>query len=358
MSPPRQSLFPALASFPATQERGLAARLQQTLRALPLLLLAALVLAAAGHVQAQAQQPTAQSEKTAPATGGSSPEFVASKVLLADKRINESSGLARSLRRDDVFWTHNDSGGEPCVFAINTQGETLAKVRVRDAANFDWEDMASGLDDQGQPCLYIGDIGDNFRIRPTLQIYCLPEPELPATPAGQSKPPQVATHEILSAQPQVWHLSYPDGRHNAESLFVHPQTRALYILTKEPKGHSALYELAKPPATGQAAKLQKVTELTFPARARLGKVPERACEATAADLSADGRRFAVATYSYIHEWKLQPDKPLAENLQAPETLLTPPLTKGMEALCYGADSRTLWLTSEVLPTPLYSLGRR
>lgn len=355
MSPPRQSPFPALASFPATQARGVAARLQQVLRALTLLL-AALALAAAGHVQAQAPKQTAQSEEAAPATGGSSPEFVVSKVLLADKRINESSGLARSQRRSDVFWTHNDSGGEPCVFAINTQGETLAKVRVRNAANFDWEDMASGLDDQGQPCLYIGDIGDNFRIRPTLQIYCLPEPELTEPPAtGQAT---VATHEILSQEPQVWHLSYPDGRHNAESLFVHPQTRALYILTKEPKGHSALYELAKPPATGQAAKLQKVAELNFPARARLGKVPERACEATAADLSADGRRFAVATYSYIHEWKLQPDKTLAENLQAPETLLTPPLTKGMEALCYGADSRTLWLTSEALPTPLYRLGRR
>jgi hypothetical protein len=62
-----------------------------------------------------------------------------------------------------IFWTLNDSGGEPCVFAIDRSGKTRAKVRVRDAANFDWEDLALGKDDQARPALFIGDIGDNLQ---------------------------------------------------------------------------------------------------------------------------------------------------------------------------------------------------
>ena len=65
---------------------------------------------------------------------------------LADTRIKESSGLARSMRHEGIFWTMNDSGGEPCVFAIDLQGRTRAKVRVADAVHFDWDDPASRPD--------------------------------------------------------------------------------------------------------------------------------------------------------------------------------------------------------------------
>ncbi|MBB5036892.1 hypothetical protein [Prosthecobacter dejongeii] len=269
-------------------------------------------------------------------------------IILADKRIHESSGLTRSVRHPCVFWTLNDSGGEPCVFAIDEKGQTRAKVRLPKAVNFDWEDLASGTDEKGRPCLLIADIGDNLKVRASLQIYRIPEPDLP----------EDTSKEIQSAEPEIWHLAYPDGRQNAECLIVHPQTQQMWILTKEENGVSTLYEVTGKRRPDTALKLEKITTLTFPAKAREGKRPGMACMTTAATISPDGRRLLVATYSYLHEWKLTPGQPLIQALQSPASIIAPPLTRQMEGVCYGDDSSTIWFTSEQLPSPLYRLRRK
>ncbi len=269
------------------------------------------------------------------------------EVTLADQRLTESSGLERSLRHPGVFWTHNDSAGEPCLFAINAKGATVAKVRVPKAANFDWEDVTQGLDAEDRPCLYIGDIGDNLRVRLTIQIYKIPEPDLPEDP----------TKEVESAEPEIWHLNYPDGRHNAECLMMHPQTRRLYLLTKKENGLSALYQVPDSRVAGRAMKLEKITSLTFPAMPRLGKRPSDASATTGGAFSPDGRRLVISTYSYLHEWRLTPGRPLVEVLKKPPHLIMPPLARQMEAVCYDADNVSLWFTSEQLPAPLYHLLR-
>lgn len=266
-------------------------------------------------------------------------------AVLADRRIHESSGIARSLRHPGIFWTHNDSGGEPCLFAINRKGETVARVRVPTAANFDWEDITQGLDDNGKPCLFIGDIGDNLKLRASLQIYRIPEPDLP----------EDADKEVLSDEPQIWHLSYPDRRHNAECLMMHPLTRQIFIVTKEEDGRCALYRVPDDPVSGQAMKLIKVADLNFPARQREGKRPGMACMTTAADISPDGSRLVIATYSYLHEWKLAKKESIEQSLTTAARIILPPLTKQMEGVCYDEDGTSLWLTSEQLPTPLFRL---
>lgn len=269
-------------------------------------------------------------------------------AVLADKRIRESSGIARSVRHPGIFWTHNDSAGEPCLFAINRKGETVAKVRVPTAANFDWEDITQGPDDEGQSCLFIGDIGDNLKRRASIQIYRIPEPDLP----------EDADKEVLSAEPEIWHVSYPDGRHNAECLMLHPLTRQLFIVTKEDNGRCTLFRVPDERVSGQAMKLIKVADLHFPARQREGKRPGMASMTTAADFSPDGSRLVIATYSYLHEWKLSKKASLEQSLSAPATIIQPPLTKQMEAVCYDVDGASLWFTSEQLPTPLYRLLRK
>ncbi|MEN3940730.1 hypothetical protein WJU23_05500 [Prosthecobacter sp. SYSU 5D2] len=269
-------------------------------------------------------------------------------AVLADKRIAESSGIARSLRHPGIFWTHNDSGGEPCLFAINQKGETVAKVRVPTAANFDWEDITQGPDEKGQPCLFIGDIGDNLKRRASIQIYRIPEPDLP----------EDAEKEVLSAEPETWHVSYPDGRHNAECLMMHPLNRHLFIVTKTEDGRCALYRVPEDRISGQAMKLIKMADLNFPSRPREGKRPGMACMATAADFSPDGSWLVIGTYSYLHEWKLSKKASLAQSLAAPARIIQPPLTKQMEAVCYDEDGASLWFTSEQLPVPLYRLSRK
>lgn len=270
-------------------------------------------------------------------------------AILEDKRIKESSGLALGVRDPSVFWTVNDSGGEPCVFAIDRNGKTRAKVRVRDAANFDWEDIASGRDEKGVPTLFIGDIGDNFFIRPTIQVYQIPEPAINA--------PDQSVEETETAAPQLWRANYPDGHHNAESLLLHPQTRRLYILTKSDDGRCALYAFPQPLQPKVSMVLEKVTDLAFPRLIRAGKRPHDNCMTTGASFSPDGSRMVVSTYSSLYEWLLPKSQPLAVALQQAPVRIEPELLRQVEGVCYDSDSLTLWLTSEHLPTPLLRVTR-
>jgi len=270
-------------------------------------------------------------------------------AILEDKRLNESSGLALSVRDPSIFWTLNDSGGEPCVFAIDRSGKTRAKVRVRDAANFDWEDIASGKDEQGAPTLFIGDIGDNLFIRASIQVYQIPEPEISA--AGQP------VAETETAAPQIWRANYPDGKKNAESLLVHPQTRRLYILTKSDDGRCALYAFPQTLQPKVSMVLEKVADLTFPKLIRAGKRPHDNCMTTSASFAPDGSRMVVSTYSSLYEWLLPKEKTLAEALKEAPVRIEPELLRQMEGVCYDSDSRTLWITSEHLPTPLVRITR-
>lgn len=270
-------------------------------------------------------------------------------ATLADKRIKECSGMALSRRDPALFWLVNDSGGEPCVFAVDRTGKTRAKVRIHGAANFDWEDLASGPGADGKPALFIGDIGDNLHIRPTLQIYQIPEPEVPAGGDGSK--------EAESAAPQVWHVAYPERPENAESLMVHPQTGQMFIVTKNDQGHSGVF--AVPPAWEKdtALKMTKLTDLEFPPLPRMGKRPKDASQTTAAAFAPDGSRLVIATYSHLHEWRIEKDEPLEQALKRSAEIITPPLIPQLEAACYDTDSRTLWFTSERLPTPLWRIVR-
>lgn len=268
-------------------------------------------------------------------------------AVLKDKRLNESSGLAVSLRQPGLFWTLNDSSGEPCVYAIDDTGATRGKIRLPGAVNFDWEDIASAPAEDGTPHLYIADIGDNLGVRPTVTVYEIPEPSLPKD----------AGREEMSAEPKVWHVKYPDGRHNAETLLVHPRTHRIYIITKREDGHSALYLLPEKLVSGVPGVLQKLTDLEFPPRQRLGKRPMDASQTTGGAFSQDGRRIAISTYSAIHEWTLKADDKPEDILIKESRLIEVPLTSQMEAVCYDRDSSTLWFTSERLPTPLWRIKR-
>ena len=285
----------------------------------------------------------------AAAQDGITPSRSEQVATLQDTRIKESSGLTPSMRHPDCFWTLNDSGGEPCIFAIDVHGHTRAKVRLPNAVNFDWEDISSGRDEQGDPVLYIGDIGDNLKIRRAVQIYRIPEPDL--VPDGSKTP------EIISAPPTVWHVRYPGGAFNAESLLVHPQTRRIYILSKEDDGKSKLFAFPEVLPDAKLFTLEEITTITFPGHDRIGKREIDDRVTTAADFSPDARHLVVATYSSLYEWDLPKDASLIEALAKPPRRMVPDLLRQLEGACYDADNRSFWLTSEHLPTPLVKLTR-
>ena len=154
--------------------------------------------------------------------------------------LSEASGLAASRRVPGRLWSHNDSG-EPVVIALDARGSVTGRVRLMGAAVEDWEAIAVGPCGTGS-CLYIGDIGDNEARRKRITIYRLAEPD------GVSGSASVT---------DVFHATYPDGRHDAEALLIGGDGR-IHIVTKGETGSVAIYRFPAQLKSGATVKLERV----------------------------------------------------------------------------------------------------
>jgi hypothetical protein len=198
-----------------------------------------------------------------------------SGALVRVPGLSEGSGIAASRRTPGVLWAHNDSG-EPALVRLDTQGSIAGRVRVSGAAVEDWEDIAVGPCPQGS-CLYIGDIGDNRGRRDHIVVYR----------TGEPAPEDQATGPVERFQ-----ATYPDGAHDAESLFVTPQAD-LFIITKGDPGPIALYRFPRPLQNGASVRLERVGEPLS-----TGQVDGEA-RPTSADASPDGEWVAVRTTRWV-----------------------------------------------------------
>jgi hypothetical protein len=203
-------------------------------------------------------------------------------ALLAAPRLSETSGVTTSTRAG-VYWTHNDSGDEPFLYATDSLGQDLGRIRVLGANAVDWEDIESGpcVVVPGR-CIYIGDMGDNGARRPRVVIYRVREPEPPASAADTLR--TVAVLDSLV-------LQYPGGPRDAESLMLTPGG-TLFVVSKPRAGWSHLYclDLHQPPP-------RMITDL--------GPLPvtinmTRGRLITGGSISPDGRWMVLRTYVSLH----------------------------------------------------------
>jgi hypothetical protein len=228
----------------------------------------------------------------ASATGAPSVESYgpAAKVArIKNESITESSGLVASRTLPGAYWTHNDSGDGPFIYAFNTRGEALGAFRVTGANARDWEDISVGPGPQAnRSYLYIGDIGDNSEARQEIVVYRVAEPDLRTAGKGSSKRTP-GTTELAEAI----RLRYPDGKHDAESLLVHPATGNLYIVTKVAFANPVVYQAIAPLTAGRTITLKRVGEIHVPSL--FGGA------LTGGSVSPDGRRVALCDYFQGYE---------------------------------------------------------
>ena len=173
---------------------------------------------------------------------------VTNRSLLQD--VPEASGLAVSRRNPGLLWTHNDSGHDEVLYAIERTGTIRGKVRVPQRMR-DWEDVSAAPCSQGSACLYIGDIGDNEMSRRTIQVYRVAEPN----PGDRQ-----------TGRPEAISLTYPDGPHNAEAMFVTDER--IFIVTKDRVG--ILYRSAAAVGDVLSAFSRGSTNIKLQRIARLG----------------------------------------------------------------------------------------
>ena len=263
---------------------------------------------------------------------------------IEERAVRESSVIVATRRNPGLYWTHNDSGDRPVIFALDAEGRHRGVWRVEGAKAQDWEDIAAGPGpERGRSYLYVGDIGDNGEKRGHVTVYRFPEPEVTAGDAASS------TKEPRATGPaEALRLEYPDGPHNAEALAVHPTSGDLYIITKALE-NAGVYRLAGGGSTGGTNKLTRVA--TLRGEGFYGIL------ITGADISPDGRRVAICDYATGYELRLPEAAPAGFDdiwKQSPTIVPLGQRRQG-EAVCYRLDGRALLATSEGSPAVLLEI---
>jgi hypothetical protein len=261
-------------------------------------------------------------------------------ATLEDRTIDESSGIVASRRNPGLFWTHNDSGDGPFVYAFDRAGKSRGTWHVEGAQARDWEDISAGPGPEpGRAYLYAGDIGDNSERREFVTVYRFPEPEITDADAA-------STHERprATAPAEAIRIKYPDGPHNAEALLVHPSTGDLYIVTKVGEA-AGVYKLAAPFGASAANTLARVATLRGPGF--FGAL------VTGGDISPDGRRVALCDYASGYELTLpEGSKSFDDIWRQKPTLIPLGFRITGESIGYRLDGAAVLATSEGVPTPL------
>lgn len=267
------------------------------------------------------------------------PEVARREARLEERAVKESSGLVASRREPGLYWTHNDSGDGPFLYAFDAEGRRRGTWRVAGAKAVDWEDIAAGPGPQaGRAYLYVGDIGDNGRARSHVSVYRIPEPAAAAERQGANE--TEPAEEIR--------LKYPDGAHNAEALLVHPQTGDIYVVVKNSEAACGVYRLRAEKAGAAAAVMERVGEFRSPSP--IGSI------VTGGDISPDGRRVVICDYLSAYELRLPEASAPFDQIwqQTPAVVNLGPRRQG-EAVCYRPDGAALLATSEGSPAMLYEI---
>ncbi|HUS09575.1 MAG TPA: hypothetical protein VMZ30_03840 [Pyrinomonadaceae bacterium] len=266
--------------------------------------------------------------------------------VLSHKEVSESSGLVSSRTTPGLYWTHNDSGDGPFLYAFDSQGAPKGVWRVSGATARDWEDLAIGPGpERGINYLYIGDIGDNRVARAELRVYRVPEPVITPADASSTKANPISTKD-----PEIIRLRYPDGRHDAEALLVHPVSGNIYIVIKVPFEDPVIYEARAPLSTAEVTTMDRIGEIRL--TAFFGGL------ITGGDISPDGSRVALCDYDQGYELVL-PDAgaPFNEIWKQPLQPIDIGERKQGEAIGYRLDGRALLATSEGKRSPLFQVVR-
>jgi hypothetical protein len=82
-------------------------------------------------------------------------------------QLSEISGIENPVR--SVYISINDSGDEPVLYIMKSDGVIFHKIFISGSKNVDWEDLSFDGD-----FLYVGDIGNNRNQRKDLMIYRIP----------------------------------------------------------------------------------------------------------------------------------------------------------------------------------------
>jgi len=253
------------------------------------------------------------------------------RATVADPTLDEISGMVMSRLNPGVIWVHEDSGSEPVLTALSTDGVTVATVTLTDVSSIDWEDMA--LAPCGDTdCLWIGDFGDNGNARTDIQLLRIEEPTLTGAEAA------------LNASPSVFPFRYPEGPQDAEAMVVDGSGQP-FVLTKRTDTTSRIYRVPID-GSGVATRVSTVT---------IGEVEGLPTAVTAADFWPNANRLLIRAYLQTIELQLGDT-----GIAGAETASSTPIITGLdpqgEAIAYDPNGPSIWHVSEGINPSLWVIS--
>jgi hypothetical protein len=262
---------------------------------------------------------------------------------LAAPPRNEGSGLAASCRTPELLWTHDDSGGQPVLYAVAADGKLRGSLRVNGVQNVDWEDIASG-EFKGKPCLIVGDTGDNDEKRRSISLHVVEEP------GAEKLSPGV---EISAAPLASLRVIYEDGARDCEAIAFDAKEGAVYLLTKR-NDVPRLYRVALPAElksgdvrarfVGFVPRLPQPNAVQKMVKGHLGK---RRGWPTSMDFTADGSAAIVLTYGDVAWFERRSGESWADALGREPAILAAHLLPQAEAICFSRDGAHIFVASEL-----------
>jgi hypothetical protein len=282
-------------------------------------------------------------------TMGAEPTAVRRIRVQARRELVENSGVTLSGTQSGIFFTINDSGNEPVVFALDTTGADRGVWRVGRARNTDWEAISTGAcapaPANRTECLYIGDVGDNGADRRYRVIYRIAEP--PAQNVGFTG----------SVDADSVAYRYADGPHDVEAMYVAPNGSA-FLITKRPlrdpdknRRQALVFEL--PHNVWRDAGTLTTAALVDSLPIVPGSGSRRLI--TDAALSPNGRLLAVRTYTQIFVFVTDSATGRVDHRTPPAVCNLAPLgrSQGEGIAWYGRDDR-LVVSSEGRTSPMFA----
>lgn len=188
--------------------------------------------------------------------------------------VTESSGFAWA-DGDSTLWTHGDGGTQNALYKVNLQGKLLETKTIPHTINADWEDLTK--DKSGN--IYIGDFGNNSNRRHNLRVFRV----------KLQDSVRVDTISFRYADQYLFPPKKKQRNFDCEAFFWHNDN--LYLFSKD-RGREEMVKVYKLPAVPGNYVAQVVDSLQINTMI------------TAADISPDGKHFALLGYGKVYLFEM------------------------------------------------------
>jgi hypothetical protein len=199
--------------------------------------------------------------------------------------------------------------------------------------------------------LVAGDIGDNKARRKYIKLYFTEEPR-----SGED--------DRYEGQQKLEHwleLTYPDGPRDCEAMAYDPVGKQILLLSKRdkpPRLYAVDIETALSQKQAELKFLGTTSVLRPPTlmdHARFGGRTDFISQLTGMDISADGSEAVVLTYRSLYRYRRQQGEDWLSAMQRKPTEVVVPSAPQNEAVAYSIDGKSIYVTTEKLPAPVFRI---